>query len=75
MDNFGENTENAGKEWQEDQNFEDLDGQVKDTENKFDTTNYLEDIARSKNYDIDIDLDYKEDFKNSSKRRGKGKHF
>ena len=75
MDNFGENTENAGKEWQEDQNFEDLDGQVKETENKFDTTNYLEDIARSKNYDIDTDWDYKEDFKNSSKRRGKGKHF
>lgn len=75
IDNFGENTENAGKEWQEDQNFEDLDGRVKETENKFDTTNYLEDIARSKNYDIDIDLDYKDDFKNSSKRRGKGKHF
>lgn len=38
---------------------------------KYNNTNYLEEIARSKNYNID----YEEDFDRKTKKKGKGKHF
>ena len=63
-------SENA--EMQTDSELEDTEKEDDKTENGFDGTNYIEDIARSKNYKIDYQNDKTTD--NSSSRK-KGKHF
>ena len=55
-----------------DSESEDTEKEEYKTENEFDGTNYIEDIARSKNYKIDYQNDKTTD--NSSSRK-KGKHF
>lgn len=58
-------------EMQTDSESEDTEKEEYKTENEFDGTNYIEDIARSKNYKID----YQNDKTDNSNSRKKGKHF
>lgn len=52
--------------WQQDNENEDLDNELDHTD-----TNYLEEIARSRKYD----MDYQDDFDDKPKKKGRGKHF
>ena len=65
-------SENAEMQTDLDSESEDTEKEEYKTENEFDGTNYIEDIARSKNYKIDYQNDKTTD--NSSSRK-KGKHF
>ena len=51
--------------WQQEEN-ETSDSELDDSD-----TNYLEDIAKSRNYN----MDYQDDFNDKSKKKGRGKHF
>lgn len=57
-------------EFEENQEFEEKAEIEENQARNFETTNYLEDIARSKNYDID----YQDSYNDKPKKR-KGKHF
>lgn len=57
-------------EFEENQEFEEKTETDENQATNFETTNYLEDIARSKNYDID----YQDSYNDKPKKR-KGKHF
>ena len=52
--------------WQQDNENADLDNELDHTD-----TNYLEEIARSRKYD----MDYQDDFDDKPKKKGRGKHF
>lgn len=52
--------------WQQNNENADLDNELDHTD-----TNYLEEIARSRKYD----MDYQDDFDDKPKKKGRGKHF
>ena len=52
--------------WQQNNENADLDNELDHTD-----TNYLEEIARSRKYD----MDYQDDFNDKPKKKGRGKHF
>ena len=52
--------------WQQNDENADLDNELDHTD-----TNYLEEIARSRKYD----MDYQDDFDDKPKKKGRGKHF